>query len=69
LSRASADETIGLVTDAAKTTRDRSADVKQAIRASATHLFATQGFAATGVREIAVRAGGGSGTRHPSFRF
>jgi AcrR family transcriptional regulator len=57
LSRASADETIGLVTDAAKTTRDRSADVKQAIRASATHLFATQGFAGTGVREIAVRAG------------
>lgn len=37
--------------------RDRSADVKQAIRDSATHLFATQGFAATGVREIAERAG------------
>jgi len=31
--------------------------VKQAIRDSATHLFAAQGFAATGVREIADRAG------------
>jgi len=37
--------------------RDRSADVKQAIRESATELFAIQGFAATGVREIAERAG------------
>ena len=43
--------------DPAKRGRDRSADVKQAIRDSATQLFATQGFAATGVREIAERAG------------
>jgi len=45
------------VTDVDRTPRDRSADVKQAIRDSATHLFAEQGFAATGVRDIAERAG------------
>jgi len=49
------DATIGHVTDVLKP--DRSAEVKQAIRDSATQLFATQGFAATGVREIAERAG------------
>lgn len=36
---------------------DRSWAVKHAIRESATHLFSTQGFAATGVRDIAERAG------------
>lgn len=45
------------MTDADRPPRDRSADVKQAIRDSATHLFAEQGFAATGVRDIAERAG------------
>jgi AcrR family transcriptional regulator len=40
-----------------RTPRDRSAGVKQAIRDSATALFAEQGFAATGVREIAEGAG------------
>lgn len=45
------------MTDVDRTPRDRSADVKQAIRDSATHLFAEQGFAATGVRDIAERAG------------
>lgn len=45
------------MTDPDRPPRDRSADVKQAIRDSATHLFAEQGFAATGVRDIAERAG------------
>lgn len=40
-----------------KPARDRSAAVKQAIRASAASLFADGGFAATGVRDIAERAG------------
>lgn len=38
-------------------TTSRSADVKGAIRDSATRLFAEHGFAATGVRDIAAAAG------------
>lgn len=36
---------------------DRSATIKASIRAAAAHLFAEHGFAATGVRDIADRAG------------
>ena len=57
--RAAAEENeiIAYVTDAATPSRDRSADVKQAIRDSAANLFGAQGFAGTGVRDIAERAG------------
>ena len=36
---------------------DRSRHVKQAIRDAAGHLFAEQGYGATGIRDIATRAG------------